>query len=304
MKDQAEKLREIINDIKSGSGKDANLSDTTQNKRENSRVITITSGKGGVGKTNFTVNLGILLAQAGLRVVIIDADLGLSNVDVVMGKMSKYNLSDVINRSKDILEILEEGPHGVKFISGGSGVQELLRMNKTQLVDLLLKLGKLDDEADIILIDTGAGLSDNVLSFVHAAREVILVTTPEPTAITDAYALIKTITHKDKNKNIKIVVNRVENQAEAFNILDKLNLVTERFLNIKMHKLGYIFNDSSVSKAVKLQEPFVLSFSKSEATKNLTDIANSLVNNKEAIPVSSSGIKLFINKLTNMFNNP
>ena len=302
MKDQAEKLREIINSIKTVKSED-DLSSNLSNKKDTSRVITVTSGKGGVGKTNFTVNLAIKFAQLGMRVVIIDADLGLSNVDVVMGKMSKYNLSDVINSNKDIVDILEEGPFGVKFISGGSGVQELIKLNKIQLVDLLMKLGKLDVEADIILIDTGAGLSDTVLSFVHAAREVILVTTPEPTSITDAYALIKTITHKDRNKIIKVVVNRAENPAEAFNILDKLNVVTEKFLGIKLYKLGYILNDSCVTKAVKSQSPFVLSYAKSEASKNLDEIAKTLMNNREVTETSVSGIRMFINKLTNIFNN-
>ncbi len=300
MKDQAERLREIISSIKNYKEDEKSTGSLTD--KPGSRVITITSGKGGVGKTNFTVNLGIKFAQMGLRVVIIDADLGLSNVDVVMGKMSKYNLSDVINSNKDILEILEEGPNGVKFISGGSGVQELVKLNKTQLVDLLMKLGKLDEEADVILIDTGAGLSENVISFVHAAREVILVTTPEPTSITDAYALIKTITQKDKMKTIKVVVNRADNAAEAFNILDKLNVVTQKFLGVKLQKLGYILNDANVIKAVKIQQPFVISFSKSEASKNLNEIALTLMENKELNTTAASGIKVFINKLTNLFN--
>lgn len=298
MRDQAEKLREIINDIKTYSKQSASTSTSPMTE---ARVITITSGKGGVGKTNFTVNIAIKLAQAGKRVIVIDADLGLSNVDVIMGKMSRYNLSDVIKNDKDILEILQEGPCGVKFISGGSGVQDLIRLNKAQLVDLLMKLGKLDYEADIILIDTGAGLSENVLSFVHAAKEVILITTPEPTAITDAYALIKTIFHKDSYKNIKIVVNRVENDKEAKNILEKLNLVSEKFIGLKLQKLGFIMNDVCVSKSVKIQEPFVLSYSKCEATKNITDIANILLNNDGEM-TGSSGFKMFINKLNNIFS--
>lgn len=301
MKDQAERLREIISSIKNYKEEEReNIG--FSGKKNFSRVIAITSGKGGVGKTNFTVNLGIKFSQMGMRVVIIDADLGLANVDVVMGKMSKYNLSDIINSNKDIHEILEEGPNGVRFISGGSGVQELIKLDKTQLVDLLLKLGKLDEEADVILIDTGAGLSENVLSFVHASREVILVTTPEPTSITDAYALIKTITHKDKSKNIKVVVNRADNAAEAFNILDKLNIVTQKFLGVKLHKLGYILNDPCVTKAVKIQQPFVVSFNKCEASKNMNDIAVTLMDNKELSTASISGFKMFINKLTNIFN--
>lgn len=300
MKDQAERLREIISSIKNYKEDEKNTVLLTE--KPGSRVIAITSGKGGVGKTNFTVNLGIKFAKMGLRVVIIDADLGLANVDVVMGKMSKYNLSDVINSNRDILEILEEGYEGVRFVSGGSGVQELVKLNKTQLVDLLMKLGKLDEEADVILIDTGAGLSENVISFVHAAREVILLTTPEPTSITDAYALIKTITGRDKTKNIKVVVNRADNAAEAFNILDKLNVVTQKFLGVKLHKLGYILNDACVTKAVKIQQPFVISFNRSEASKNMDDIALTLMDNKELSSNSVSGIKMFINKLTNLFN--
>ncbi|MEA4849758.1 MAG: MinD/ParA family protein [Clostridiaceae bacterium] len=300
MKDQAERLREIISNIKNYKDEEKKTNVLTENPR--SRVIAITSGKGGVGKTNFTVNLAIKFAQMGLRVVIIDADLGLANVDVVMGKMSKYNLSDVINSSKDILEILEEGYDGVKFVSGGSGVQELVRLNRTQLVDLLMKLGRLDEEADVVLIDTGAGLSENVISFVHAAQEVILVTTPEPTSITDAYALIKTITHRDKAKNIKVVVNRADNAVEAYNILDKLNIVTQKFLGVKLQKLGYILNDACVTKAVKIQQPFVISFTRSEASKNMNDIALTLMDNKELSPNSVSGIKMFINKLTSLFN--
>jgi flagellar biosynthesis protein FlhG len=300
MKDQAERLREIISSIKDYKSDEKTTGMLTN--KPGSRVIAITSGKGGVGKTNVTVNLGIKFAQMGLRVVIIDADLGLANVDVVMGKMSKYNLSDVINSNKDILEILEEGYEGVKFVSGGSGVQDLVKLNKTQLVDLLMKLGKLDEEADLILIDTGAGLSENVISFVHAAREVILVTTPEPTSITDAYALIKTITRKDKTKIIKVIVNRADNAAEAFNILDKLNIVTQKFLGVKLQKLGYILNDSCVIKAVKIQQPFVVSFSKSEASRNLNEIALTLMDNKELSSNPVSGIKMFINKLTNLFN--
>lgn len=299
MKDQAEKLREIISDIKSYSKQSASA---TAKQSSEARVITITSGKGGVGKTNFTVNLAIKLSQLGQRVIVIDADLGLSNVDVIMGRMSKYNLSDVIKNNKDIMDILEEGPCGVRFISGGSGVQDLIKLNKMQLVDLLMKLGKLDGEADFVLIDTGAGLSDNVLSFIHATKEVILVTTPEPTAITDAYALIKTISHKDTSKCIRIVVNRVENDSEANNILDKLSVVTEKFIGIKLQKLGFILNDSCVIKSVKQQQPFVINYPKCSASKNISDITNLLLANEGAAMTGTSGFKMFINRLSNIFS--
>lgn len=296
MKDQAEKLREIFeksdNKLNKGS-----LNNYEKFSKRSARVITVTSGKGGVGKTNLTINLGIKLSQLGLRVIIIDADLGLSNIDVALGRTPKYNLSDVINYKKEILDIMEEGPEGIKFISGGSGVQELIKIDKNQLANLLIQLGKLDEEADIIFIDTGAGLSNNVLSFVYAAKEIILVTTPEPTSITDAYALIKIITQKDRSKKIKLLINRAEDVIEAENLLNKLNEVSEKFLGVKLHKLGYILNDKNVSKAVKSQQPFVLKFDKTEASRNISDIAYALLNDSFFERDSQYGIRLFINKL-------
>lgn len=302
MRDQAEKLREIFENLDYDKIKQETYKNNEKNLRKFARVITITSGKGGVGKTNLAINLGIKLSQLGLKVIIIDADLGLSNIDIVLGKAPKYSLSDVINYRKEILEIIEEGPEGIKFISGGSGVQDLIRIDKNQLANLLIQLSKLDEEADIVFIDTGAGLSNNVLSFIYAAKEIILVTTPEPTAITDAYALIKVISQKDKTKEIKLVVNRVENIEEAENLLNKLTEVSEKFLGINVQKLGFILNDKNVTKAVKKQQPFVLMYENTEASRNISNIAESLMNNYYIEQESQYGIKLFINKLKWFFN--
>lgn len=296
MKDQAEKLREIFE--KQGNNANINPIDNLKKiPRNSARVVTVTSGKGGVGKTNLTINLGIKLSQLGLKVIIIDADLGLSNIDVVLGKTPKYNLSDVINYRKEILEIMEDGPEGIKFISGGSGIQDLIKINKNQLANLLMQLGKLDEEADIIFIDTGAGLSDNVLSFVYAAKEIILIATPEPTSITDAYALIKIISQKDRNKEIKLIINRAEDAIEAENLLNKLNEVSEKFLGVKLNKLGYILNDKNVPKAVKSQQPFILKFDKTEASRNISEIAYTFLDNNSFKHDSHQGIRLFVNKL-------
>lgn len=301
MKDQAEKLREIFEKFDNNANID--LVDNLKNLSKNSaRVITVTSGKGGVGKTNLTINLGIKLSQLGLKVIIIDADLGLSNIDVALGKTPKYNLSDVINYRKGITEIMEDGPEGIKFISGGSGIQDLIKINKNQLANLLIQLGKLDEEADIIFIDTGAGISNNVLSFIYAAKEIILIATPEPTSITDAYALIKIISQKDKNKEIKLIINRAEDAIEAENLLNKLNEVSEKFLGVKLNKLGYILNDKNVPKAVKLQQPFILKFDKTEASRNISEIANTLLDNNSFKHDSHQGIRLFVNKLKWYFN--
>lgn len=299
MKDQAEKLREIFDNLDYNSIKQGRYEN---NKRKSARVITITSGKGGVGKTNLAINLGIKLSQLGLKIIIIDADLGLSNIDIVLGKSPKYSISDVINYRRGILEIIEEGPEGIEFISGGSGIQDLIKINKNQLANLLLELGKLDEQADIVFIDTGAGLSNNVLSFIYAAKEIILVTTPEPTAITDAYALIKVIAQKDITKEIKLLVNRAESVEEAENLLNKLIKASKKFLGIKVNKLGFILNDKNVSLAVKRQQPFILMNEKSLASKNISDIAENLLNNFYKEQGSQFGIKLFVNKLKRFFD--
>jgi len=305
MKDQASKLRSIVNKLNNAditSNYDENiLTERTAANRRNARVITVTSGKGGVGKTNITINLAIKISQLGLKVIVIDADLGLSNVDIVLGKIPKYNLSDVINYRRSIYEIIEEGPGGIKFISGGSGLQDLIKISKEQLAYLLMELGKLDQEADIIFIDTGAGISDQVLSFVYAAKEVIVLTTPEPTAITDAYALIKVMAQKDKSKKISILLNKADSPTEANNTLEKLCQVCSRFLGVTIDKLGFVCNDINIPRAVKLQQPFVIAFEKSAAALDITSIAKSLIYVEDKKIDYGYGIRLFVNKLKCFF---
>lgn len=301
MRDQADKLRQIIATLKdrqivNSTGLERNL------PKRNSKVITVTSGKGGVGKTNIAVNLGICLSEYGFKVIILDADLGLANIDVVFGIIPKYTLVDVINNQKSILEILTDGPKNVKFISGGSGVEQLTKLNKQQLEKFIENISLLDKLADFIIIDTGAGVSENVISFIMAADEVLLVTTPEPTSITDAYALIKMVSNRDKNKLIKVIVNRAENQNEAENILKKLSLVAERFLAIKLIPLGFILNDDLVPKAVRMQQPFTIAYPRSNAAKHIKDICKRLVQIKvEQSP--GGGMRGFVNRLIQFLSN-
>lgn len=223
MKDQADRLRQIIDNLKlrQAMNQAALLAGI---KKKTARVITVTSGKGGVGKTNITINLAIALSELGKRVIILDADFGLANIDVLFGIVPQFTLVDVINNKKNILEVLADGPKNIKFISGGSGVEELVKLEKAQLERFVENISLLDKLADIILIDTGAGLSENVMSFVMAADEVLLVTTPEPTSITDAYALIKMVSNRNREKVIKVIVNRAENVGEADDILNKSSL--------------------------------------------------------------------------------
>jgi len=290
MKDQANRLREIVNKVNND-----NIKTSIETIKTNAKVITVTSGKGGVGKTNITVNLAIALSKLGYRVVVIDADLGLANIDVVLGMMPKYSLVDVIKNGKNVLDVLFTGPNKVKFISGGSGVEELTRLTQLELENFVRNIGLLDKIADVILIDTGAGISENVIKFVMAADDVVVVTTPEPTATTDAYALIKAIGVRNKNKSIRLIINRTETAIEAQTAMQKLSNVSKKFLQIKLQFLGYVTNDVLVSKAVKQQKPFVLLYPECVASKNLTEIAKKIMKNS-ASNVQNSGIKGFFNK--------
>jgi len=297
MMDQAEKLRQVIDNLRLKQAVNQTSAPIPKVKRT-ARVITVTSGKGGVGKTNITINLAIALSEQGYRVVIMDADFGLANIDVLFGIIPKFTLVDVIKNRKSILEILSEGPKNIKFISGGSGVEELIKLDRQQVLKFVENMALLDKLADVIIVDTGAGLSENVMSFVMAADEVLLITTPEPTSITDAYALIKMVSNRDKAKKIKVIVNRAENNNEANDILNKLILVSDKFLGIVLEPTGYILHDESVVKAVKQQQPFLLSFPKSQAARNIKEISIKLTESGKGgdIP-QSAGIRGFLNRL-------
>lgn len=297
MKDQADKLRQVIDNlkIKQAAGQ---VEFPEVQRKKSAKVITITSGKGGVGKTNITINLAIALSEMGKRVTILDADLGLANIDVLLGIVPEFTLFDVLNGEKSILEVLCDGPQNIKFISGGSGIEELVKLDKGQLDNFVENITMLDRISDIILIDTGAGLSDSVMSFVMAADEILLVTTPEPTSITDAYALIKMVSGRDKNKNIRVVANRVESSHEANDILGRLYLVADKFLSLKLNSLGYVLQDEMVTKAVKMQQPFYIRYPKCQASRQIREISRKITDDKkDAATEESTGIKGFINRL-------
>ncbi|HHX17262.1 MAG TPA: MinD/ParA family protein, partial [Clostridium sp.] len=270
---------------------------------KSAKVITVTSGKGGVGKTNITINLAIALSEMGKRVTIMDADLGLGNIDVLLGVVPKYTLVDVIYNNKNIVEVLSDGPGNIKFVAGGSGIEDLAKLDSYQIQKFLANIALLDKISDIILIDTGAGLSDNVMNFVMAADEVLLVATPEPTSITDAYAIIKAVSKRDSNKTVKLIINRAESSTEANNITNKFSMVTQKFLEIKLEPLGFILQDNMVIKAVKAQQPFSISFPKSMAAKQIKDISKRLLDiNENIISEGRTGIKSFVNRFVNMLS--
>ncbi len=294
MNDQAETLRKIVQhktNEKSLDGMDQS--------GKHARVITITSGKGGVGKTNVTINLALALSKMGMKVVILDVDFGLANIDVLFGIVPKHTLLDLIHDEKSIFEVLTDGPDNIKFLSGGSGVEELIRLDRKQLRKFVSNISLLDKLFDVILIDTGAGLHQNVMSFIMAADEIILVTTPEPTSITDAYALVKMVSRRDRKKRIQILVNKAESIKEADEIANKLTVVSEKFLSLRLLKLGYILYDDTVTKSVKMQKPFSLYNPKCQAAKNIGEIAEKLFSHPA--PEGTAGAKGFISKLLSFF---
>ena len=265
--DQASKLREMVK---------------TSNNVGNSRVIAVTSGKGGVGKTSISVNLAIELSERGKKVVIFDADFGLANVEVMLGIRPKYNLLDLIHNEKSIEEIITTGPKGIGFISGGSGVSELAALDNESIKILISGLAKLDKMYDVVIIDTGAGITDAVMEFVMVSPEVLLVVTPEPTSITDAYSLLKVLRRNEKfnpiYKTIRVISNRVENDAEGIEIFEKINTVSSKCLNTKLEYLGSIIQDKNASRAIIEQKPVVMAYPTTSSSKCISVLADKLTN--------------------------
>lgn len=276
MQDQASHLRLLMeNSVK--EVKDALPTKKDKSPIINARVIAVTSGKGGVGKTNFTVNLALAMQQEGNKVLIIDADIGMANVDVILGTFSKYNLLDLLKEDITLEDVLMTTASGLSYISGGSGIKEAQELSLTERVILQNKLLLCEQFADIILIDTGAGIGKYVLDFLLASDEIILLTTPEPPALADAYALIKVYSFYAKEKNLKLVVNRVYNEMESRDVFKKLQSTSEKFLDMQVESIGYIYEDNFVTKAVRNQLPLILLQQDSPAAKCIFNIAKKLL---------------------------
>ena len=250
-------------------------------QRSGTRVITITSGKGGSGKTSLAVNAAIELARMGQRVLVIDADFGLSNVDVMMGHPISHNLSHVIREEMSINDVIYDGHYGVRFISGGSGVEELLSLQENQLNVLVREMLTLEGLFDIILIDTGAGVGNNVLRMVRAGAETIIVATPEPTSIMDAYALVKTICKAQEKPLIRIVINKAESFKEAELTMQSFVRIVDKYIGVPIDRLGYIAEDPNVTRAVKAQLPLMMGYPNSPAAEGYSRIARAILNVQE-----------------------
>jgi flagellar biosynthesis protein FlhG len=268
MEDQAERLREMMRKRNKESNNGGKAKDGKK-----TRIITVTSGKGGVGKTNVSVNMALAYARMGKKVVVLDADLGLANVNVMLNIIPKFTLSHVISKKKTMKEIMLDTEYGISIVAGASGFSKIADLNNDERKYFIDELSTLE-AADIIIIDTAAGVAKNVIDFVAAADDAIVVTTPEPTAITDAYGIIKIIATEinSLNMGLKLVVNRVKKPDDARKVADKMISVTSQFLNLKVEYLGYIIDDEAVSKAVLRQRPFMVVDPKSKASQCIEHI--------------------------------
>jgi flagellar biosynthesis protein FlhG len=276
VQDQAERLRQLMGRLNAPVALEKPISSVSQ-----CRVIAVTSGKGGVGKSNVSVNFALAMAKQGKNVLLFDADMGLANVDVMLGVMPPFTLLNVLNGQKTLSEIIVEGPGGIRLIASGSGgVQELADLSETQRNKFLEALMELQYQSDVILIDTGAGLHRNVLAFVLAAEEVVIVTTPEPTALMDAYGMIKILHREKRNPVINVLVNMASNEVEAAETGKKLVVLSKRFLNLEIEYLGFIPRDPGMIRAVREQKPILLSAPVSPAAVSLNRLAISLMSGK------------------------
>jgi flagellar biosynthesis protein FlhG len=243
------------------------------NRHRRASVIAVTSGKGGVGKSNIAVNLAIKFASVGKDVVLLDADLGLANADVLCNIDLPANLSHVIARKRELNDVMVKGPGGFRLIGGASGLARMADLTDIDRQRLIQSLQELEEQTDIILIDTGAGISPNVLSFTRAADHVLVVTTPEPTAITDAYAVIKVISREDMNRRVSLLVNQARTPTEARVVYERIAKVAQQFLGMKIYDAGYVAFDEQVSFAVRRRQPFVIGAPKCPASACIAQLA-------------------------------
>ncbi len=271
---------------------------TLAQERRRATVIAVTSGKGGVGKSNIAVNLAIQLAGVGKKVVLLDADLGLANADVLCNIDLPWNLSHVIARKKDLSEVLVKVPGGFSLIGGASGLARMADLSDGDRQRLITALAELEEQADVILIDTGAGISPSVLSFTRAADHVLVVTTPEPTAITDAYAVIKVLSRDQSDRRVSLLVNQVRSAHEGRVVHERISKVARQFLSVSVFDAGYVFADEQVPAAVRRRTPFVIGAPRCPASQCLSQLAMRLEQGVAAKMLAGGG---FFNRMSRWF---
>ncbi len=266
--DQAAKLRKIVEEKKEETFR---FSD-----KKNARIISVTSGKGGVGKTSLSVNLAAHLSRNSKKVLLIDADLGLSNVEIMLGVTPSYTLKDVVKNGKDIEDIVINGPYNIDFISGGNGFLELAELSEAERDSIIIKIHKLEELYDIIIIDTGAGISKNVTDFLAISDEILVITTSEPTALTDAYSIMKVINEGQLKQKVGLIINRVKSKSEYQQASNILINTAKKFLNEDIVSLGFVYEDPNVRKTIYKKTPFVIYYPDSRASDCIIEIIDNL----------------------------
>jgi len=241
--------------------------------RPRRRIVAVTSGKGGVGKTNIVTNLALALARQGIRVLVVDGDLGLANVDLLLGVAPQYDLQDVILGQRSVRDVVFEGPDGIHVLPASSGVEELANLDEFRTECLIRSLGELEDEIDLILIDSPSGIGRNVISLVQVADQILVVTTPEPTSFSDAYAMIKVLSRRPLKCVPSLLVNQANSDDEANSVARRVRTVAKRFLNLDIEYWGCILADESVAKSVQRQEPFLSTYPYSPASSCVYSLA-------------------------------
>ena len=285
--DQASSLRKLI-------------VQNQQNLSKETKILTVSSGKGGVGKSTFTVNFALELARKGKKVLIVDADIGMANIDIMLGCMTKKDsLLDLIDPRKTVEDIVIQITENLFLLSGGSDIAKFSNLQETEVQLILNKIAVYSENFDIILFDTGAGISDNVLNFLVIADEIFIVTTPELTALTDAYVLIKAISFKIQEPKVAVIINRALNVQESTNVFQRLDAITYNFLNLKLNFLGYIFEDVAVSKSIRKQEPIMLKQKELNIVQCFQKITQSYLCLPERVNARRHSLKSFFEKFFN-----
>ena len=296
MQDQAEKAR-TIKHPKHDSEQAPRVPEPVARPQ---RVIAVTSGKGGVGKTNFVVNFGIALTRFGHRVLVLDADLGMGNIDLILGLTPKFNISHILSGKKEISDVVLTGPSGIKVLPASSGGKRTAKTAFEVKKALIQALRERTDLADIILLDTNAGLDDNVIHFLKLADEVILMTTPEPTSIMDSYGIVKVLAQERGHTRLHLLVNMATDQYDARHVGETMGMVTKQFSNVTVQEMGWIYQDPLVSRAVRQQQPFVLLYPASRAARSLTRLAARFADSEVDFFVDR-GLRGWIQKIRGLF---
>lgn len=305
MGDQADKLRDLARQVRSGVPTSQPAQETAPPgglRANGTRVLAVASGKGGVGKTNVSINLSLALARMGKKVTLFDADLGMANVDVLLGISPRYTLQHVVQGERGIHEVLTEGPEGIKLIASGNGISQLANLSNQQRERVMAHLSLIEEHTDYLVVDTGAGISRNVLSFVLGADDCVVVTTPEPTARLDAYGLIKVVSQERFRGRLHLLVNQADNEKEAMEVSDLMLALSQRFLNIHLEPAGWMKRDRLVTRAVSTQKPFVLANPGIQPSVAIKNLAAALDSQQPTRAAGENRLGRFLGRVSELFS--